>query len=184
LTHAHKSDISANKVHRLDKLRTTNWRDHLEWAANSAILVVALLLVYRFVDERFMRATQGEPTLHLESVAGGNASRQSIVLAYSSDCSPCRQSLPFYRELSSRARHLGIPIIVVTQDPVEQVHAALEGVDAEVQHRSLAALGVKATPTLAVRSPAGTVSKVWQGYLSSERQAEVLSEVGRAIDRP
>ena len=156
---------------------------HLETAVNITVLVVALLLGtilvrnYLFHDPR--RSSEildvGE-TLPLPSTTS-LGSTHTIVLALSTTCHFCAESVPFYRRLVEKARQKSVPVVVAfPQSAAEVAHYLeinnLEGVHSEPGIK----LKLGGTPTLFFLNNKSVVTDVWRGKLPQEIENEVLSK--------
>jgi hypothetical protein len=104
--------------------------------------------------------------------------RDSLVLALSTTCHFCKDSLPFYRDLTAKAQgHLNV--IAVLPQPEAEATKYLH--DAEVSTNQvvstqLGTIGVLGTPTLLLVDNKGNVHKTWEGLLDQKGQEDVLAQ--------
>lgn len=105
--------------------------------------------------------------------------RESLILALSTTCHFCKDSLPFYKALTAKAQgHLDV-IAVFPQTEAEgekYLHDAGVSVNQFVSTQ-LDTLGVVGTPTLLLVSSGGKIEKVWAGFLDQTRQQDVLTQL-------
>lgn len=100
----------------------------------------------------------------------------SLILALSTTCHFCKDSLPFYRDLSTRAQgHLNL--VAVLPQPVNESQKYLH--DAEISTNQVVSaqldkVGVLGTPTLLLVDGKGKVQKVWRGLLDQKGQQDVF----------
>lgn len=106
--------------------------------------------------------------------------RPTLVIAMQIGCRWCELSASFYRDLLSRDANGAFQIIVAMPVSVSQGKAYLTKLDVnvpDVRQVDFVKLGVHATPTLIVIDGHGQVSSIWEGYLSADRQADLLNEL-------
>ena len=160
----------------------------IEFAANIAIIVVAILLGVALVRNYLFRspaqtqipAVAGIETGTKFSLSGvdWNASKQTLVMALSTKCHFCTESAPFYQRLAQeRARNLNLRLIAVfpqkSQESLEYLKGLAINVD-DVRQSELASLGVSGTPTLILLNSQGVVEETWRGKLNGDREGDVL----------
>lgn len=102
--------------------------------------------------------------------------RRSIILALSTNCHFCQDSLPFYRTLATQTKGKVDLIAVFPQtdsggrDYLE--HATVSA--AKVVSTDLSAIGVRGTPTVFLVGRDGKIQGVWNGFLTREAQEEIV----------
>ena len=158
----------------------------LEKAANvSMILAVAVFLVlvsrgelarHRLPDTS-PKALVGK-TLNLPGVHFPQ-DRDSLVLAISSSCHFCKESLPFYRELGERSDgRLNLVAVMPQTEPEARSYIQGAAVRAtQVVSANLDSIGVRATPTILLVNGAGKVQNAWVGLLDEKAQQSLLAVV-------
>jgi len=107
--------------------------------------------------------------------------RETLILALSTTCHFCKDSLPFYKALTAKAQgHLNV-IAVFPQTETEG-EKYLRDADVSANQfvsTQLDTLGVVGTPTLLLVGSKGKVERVWTGLLDEARQEDVLGRVVR-----
>jgi hypothetical protein len=106
----------------------------------------------------------------------------SLVLAVRVECSHCRASAPFYRQLQSivPATTNRVGIIAVFPNPPDKVRAFLQQFNLDIPAVSstpLEQLAVSGTPTLILTDSKGAVMRVWVGELDTEERRELLAQL-------
>jgi thioredoxin-related protein len=155
--------------------------------ANIAIIVVALVLTGALVKRYLLPgepaaappAAQIQPGTQIPlSDVDWAKSDQTLLLVLSDTCHFCTDSAGFYQRIVQEKSARGGPrLVAVLPQDVEKGKAYLGklavSVD-EVKQSSLAAVGVRGTPTLILVDRAGKVISSWVGQLPAEQEAEVL----------
>jgi hypothetical protein len=110
----------------------------------------------------------------------------TLVLFVSKDCHFCAASVPFYQRLaavrSASSGHLkmvaAVPQATETESDARGYFSghgiALDG----AQPTPFRAIGLIATPTLALVGSNGIITDVWTGKLPPDKEAEVIRRVG------
>lgn len=168
----------------------TNIASKLETTANVSIIVVAVLIGAIFISRYVVSSptTQGSPTPTIpvgsKVVFPGvdwNNSSGTLVLALSTACRYCTDSLPFYKKLSeSAARQSGIKLVAAFPQSVEEstIYLKDKGVSVDlVLNRQPNDLNVAGTPTLILVDERGAVVNSWVGKLPPEKEAEVVESM-------
>lgn len=157
--------------------------EKLTYVLVSLTCCVALVAI---IERSFIRPAAPNPqeqqlvnhTLRLDGVS---YSQRNIVLAVSTHCHFCSESLPFYRTLSeNRSTKLPFKLIVVAPEAPADIRSYLsrQHVDADsLVSRSLPDIGVSGTPTLLIVDHSGVVKREFVGKLSASREQRVMSEV-------
>lgn len=157
----------------------------LEIAVNIASLVVMCLLATVLVKSYFFtNRSRPEPSIAVGdkltlSEALTSGSERAIVLALSTTCHFCSESIPFYRRLSTEAGRTHVPVIAIFPQPSTDVANYLKANGlAGIASESGRILRISGTPTLMLVNRQGVVTKVWRGKLPPEQENEVLSKIG------
>lgn len=100
-----------------------------------------------------------------------------LMFALSTKCPYCRESLPFYEELTEKIRGKD-DLIAVFPQTQEQAQIWLKAANISVSQivsARLDAFGISATPSLLLLDKSGKVERVWVGRLNAQGQAQLLS---------
>lgn len=159
----------------------------IEMAANVAIVLAALGFLFMLAERYLLRAQVPPPaqivgtTLSLGNVHW-SPSKDTVVLAISTECRFCNASSGFYRQLTSRCGRAGVRTIAVMPQPVAQARSYLSARDIsvdEVSQENLPKIGVYATPTLLAVDRKGVVRKEWVGELTKGTEDRVVNGLCR-----
>lgn len=103
--------------------------------------------------------------------------RASLVLALSTSCHFCKESLPFYKDLADQATGRVNVVALLPQSQAEaQSYVQEAGVKAtQVVSSSLDSIGVNATPTVLLLDGTGKVQGAWVGLLDEKAQRNLLA---------
>jgi thioredoxin-related protein len=115
-------------------------------------------------------------TIHLPGVSFPQQ-HDSLVLALSTSCHFCKESLPFYKDLSEKSQGRLDVIAVLPQTESEaQTYVQDAAVKTtQVVSASLDTIGVYATPTLLLVDNNGKVQDAWVGLLDEKTQQKLLA---------
>jgi thiol-disulfide isomerase/thioredoxin len=159
------------------------WLDKI---ANVALMLgVAVFLYVVFHGDFIVRKSRPQPASALTGsslkVPGLNFNQQhkSFVLAISTTCHFCKDSMPFYRELSMKTQGK-VDLIAVLPQKVDEANVFLGSssvMATKVVSASLDTLGVTGTPTLLLVDSQGKVQKEWMGELNDEQKKQVFAEI-------
>ncbi len=156
----------------------------IEILANVAIIGVALLLGV-VVSKTYLLPHEANAgnlirsginiNLPGEKWVGG---RRTLLLGLSSSCHFCTESAPFYRELLLKGASIRL-VAVMPQTPDEgRKYLSNLGIHLDdVRQVSLDTLGITGTPTLILVNAKGVVTDVWQGKLTPDQEAQVVSRL-------
>ncbi len=161
----------------------------LEKAANIAVIVGVVVFITVVVTDKLaphaFRPGSVDPAMGLVGktvrIPGVQypQTRNSLVLALSTDCHFCKASLPFYKELASKS--LGhVDVVAVLPQPLSEAQDYIQQAavpTTRVISADLATIGVSGTPTVLLLDRAGKVQEAWLGHLDESRQKQVLSRV-------
>lgn len=165
-------------------------KNRIEVAANLMIIVVALLLcgvlVNRYVlsDSIVARSDQkgvmpGD-RISFDGIDWRESDR-TLILALSTDCRYCTESIPFYQKLSEkRTQGSGVRLITLMPQEVEGAKKYLTEHKVQVDgmaHISQSNTFPKGTPTLILVGKDGAVIESWAGKLTTDRENKVLTAV-------
>jgi hypothetical protein len=158
----------------------------LERAANvSAILGVTVFLVLVFRGELAKRHPAGASA---EGLIGRTVSlpgvifpqqRNSLVLALSTSCHFCKESLPFYKDLTERSAGR-LNVVAVLPQPAHEAQTYIQAATikaTQVVSADLDSIGVSATPTVLLLDSSGKVRGAWVGLLDDKAQKKLLAVV-------
>lgn len=161
------------------------WLDR--FASIAVIIAVAVFLFIAARNDFFAPKSQPQAnpqkdlagtTITLPGISFANG-RDSLVLAVSTTCHFCQESLPFYKQLSEKVRGK-IDLIAVLPEPESEAKKFLA--DAAVQTDAIVkaipnSIGVQGTPTVLLVDGKGKVKNVWMGRLDEAGQKQMLSIV-------
>lgn len=165
-------------------------KSYLEVATNIAVLLVALAVLSTFAWNYFGRSPKPQLQAGFQKgqtfaqVPGVRYDRspQTLLVAMSTRCHYCTESLPFYRQLAEAQRASGQETHVVAVFPnqeaevrqyIQQNKLELEtvaGVD-------LGALNISGTPTAVLIDGSGKIRDFWLGKLPQDQEQQVLKAV-------
>lgn len=161
---------------------------HLDRIANIAVIVavvVFLALVVRgdFAWHRIPQTAQAPSqnligtTVSLPGVQFPK-DRSSLLLVVSTQCHFCKDSLPFYKDLTAKS-HGRLNVVAVLPQPQAEAQKFLQdaGVEAnQVVTATPDTLGVRGTPTVLLVDSSGKVKHEWVGRLDQSGQKDLLEE--------
>jgi hypothetical protein len=101
----------------------------------------------------------------------------SLVIAVSTGCHFCKDSLPFYKELSVESQGK-VGLVAVLPQPQSEARAFLDQAGiatSQVVSANLDTIGVRGTPTVLLVDGNGKVKAAWVGLLDEKGQQEILS---------
>ncbi|HXO06070.1 MAG TPA: hypothetical protein VN884_10635 [Candidatus Sulfotelmatobacter sp.] len=162
----------------------------IETTANVATIIVAVLLstvlikLYVFPHT----AASNAPIVSAPEVTRGKSvdghlvgvdwakNHRTLVLAISTTCHFCKDSVPFYRKLAAVEKE--VKTVAVLPQPVTEAQQYFSSaglhVD-DVRQVPLNTLGVRETPTLLLVNDAGVVTDVGAGKLEPSQETQVLA---------
>ena len=169
----------------------------LDKAANIALIIACLLLIGALARNYYLSRLpdpsiklgieKGEPVkLSGDASADKQSAQATLVLALSTNCHFCQESVPFYQKLavfknSSPARAL--QLATVMSEPKEEIEAYLKkhGIAADaVFSMPVSQIGVKGTPTLLLLDGQNKLIESWVGKLNSQEESEVVAHLKKA----
>jgi len=162
----------------------------IETTANVATIVVAVLLSAVLIKLYVLpsRAESKVPVASAPEVVRGKnldgrllgvdwtKNHRTLVLAISTTCHYCNESVPFFRTLGTAGKD--VKMLAVLPQPVTEARQYLSNAGVrvdDVRQVPLNTLGVRGTPTLLLVNDAGVVTDVWVGKLEPDQQTQVLA---------
>jgi thiol-disulfide isomerase/thioredoxin len=156
---------------------------HLDKIANIAIIVAVIVFLGLVVrgDIGFHRAAQPP----MQDLVGKSVSlpgvqlprdRSSLLIVVSTTCHFCKDSLPFYKQLSEKSRGR-LNLVAVLPQPQPEARKFLQdaGVEADqIVSASPDAVGARGTPTVLLVDGSGKVTRAWVGRLDEKGQQGLL----------
>jgi thiol-disulfide isomerase/thioredoxin len=160
----------------------------VEFVANVAIIAVAILLTVVLLRNYVLR----RPAAPLTAAASGiqigtklslpnfdwSTNRQTLVMALSTECHFCTESMPFYRTLVAAAPNKTIKLVAVFPQEQSVAREYLKKMNVQiddVRQLPLDSVNVRGTPTLILVNGGGEVIKSWVGKLPDTGEKELLS---------
>jgi hypothetical protein len=177
-------------------LNQTKLKSYLEVATNIAVLLVALAVLSTFAWNYFGRNPtpqlqagfqKGQPFAQVPGVSY-SSSPQTLLIAMSTSCHYCTESLPFYKQLAEAQRTSGRQTHVVAVFPNQEaevrqyVQQNKLGLDT-VAGVDLGALNISGTPTAVMIDDNGKVQDFWIGKLPEAQERQVIKAVSEPSSR-
>lgn len=157
----------------------------IETAANIAIILAAVAIVIAITANHLRQPP------HISTIAEGSrlplrnatwrSSEKTFVLAISTTCHFCAESVGFYREVLFECKQQHVRTIAILPQSTEEAEAYLKSVGVavdEVRQVALSDLQIGGTPTLLLVDKTGIVRSVWFGKLATDREKQVLKSLG------
>jgi hypothetical protein len=160
-----------------------------EVLANLATIVVALLLSVVLVKVFLLpqprpasqpEARQTSKGTNLKGLLPGvdwAKNGRTLVLAISTQCHFCTDSLPFLQRVAKEAGcHVKLLALLPQNKTDAEEFLSKGGVRVDdVRQVALDSIGVPGTPTLLLVDEAGAVTDMWQGKLPADQEGQVLA---------
>jgi len=157
----------------------------IELLANVSIIVVAVILGFVLINRFVFPPTPVGPG---EDIKVGtkvslpdinwSQSERNLVLVLQKGCRFCAESGPFYRHLTRETTALAnVRLIAALPQDVGEASQYLSDLGVavnEIRQVPPVSVGVRGTPTLLLVDNTGTITDVWVGKLSPDKEAEVL----------
>jgi peroxiredoxin len=108
----------------------------------------------------------------------------TLVFAISKSCHFCTASAPFYRQLLTSASLAKISALVISPDPEDSMRAYLNDLRLnipKIDRVSFQAIGINATPTVAIVNSKGKIAAAWIGQLTRDGQDAVLRFIASGL---
>lgn len=160
----------------------------LDKAANIAVILAALLFIFVVVRTEIRKRTYPDPAvaeLHrtVADLPGVHFPKQnkSLIIAVSTTCHFCQESLPFYKDVSARSKGR-IDVIALLPQPEAEAKTFIQNANisaTQIVSAKLSTIGVRGTPTMLLVDERGNVERAWTGELDEKRRQEVLSLVSQ-----
>ncbi len=119
-------------------------------------------------------------TVPLENVDWKN-NKKTLVLYLATTCHFCDESSPFYKLLVEKyGNGKNVKLVAVLPQTVDVAKEHLKGLGVninDIYNAQLRSIGVSATPTLLLVDESGTVSDMWRGKLTTDKETEVLNKL-------
>jgi hypothetical protein len=163
----------------------------IELAANITIIAVSLLLGFVLVKKFLLHRAESDRQ-PLSSVIRPGAkislpqtdwslSERHLVLVLQKGCHFCTESAPFYQRLTQAAgTRKDLELIAALPQSVSEGKQYLDGLGvpiAEVKQADPSSVGATGTPTLLLVDRNGTVTDVWVGKLTPDKEREVFNRL-------
>lgn len=176
-------------------VRLISMRFSLDKIANASVIVAAVVVTavatLQLTREYRARSTSSSSSSRAAVLIGKQVqlphvnfaeSTATVVLALSSSCHYCTNSLPFYRELvrfqeASARNGKRIHVIAAMPQPETEGNRYMKANNLSVGRvvsTDLKTLGVSATPSLLVVNARGVVEAAWVGMLTADKQSAVV----------
>lgn len=159
---------------------------YLERIANIAIIVAAVVFIGLAIRGDFSLSRTTRPpsqdltgTVVKLSGVSFPSDRNTLVLVVSTTCHFCKDSLPFYKQLTNKAQGR-LNVVAVLPQPQPDAQKFLRDANIEtnqVVSSSLDSIGVHGTPTILLVDGTGKVSHAWVGRLDQKGQEELQAVV-------
>jgi hypothetical protein len=173
----------------MDK-KVTKEKNRMDLVANLAVILAALIVIATVVKNDWLakplHISQAQTALKGTKlqVPGVNWERapRTLIMALSTECRFCIQSIPFYKRLTTETRGLDNPVPIIAVFP-QQLSVAQAFVQTnqihpdEVLSRSLQTMGISGTPTLLLVDNTGKVQEVWSGELSGSQESILIQQI-------
>ena len=168
-------------------MKESAFQRYFDRLTNLAIILIASILLVSFVKFQF---TQPETNSHRDSLKKGtilgeiqgaklHESPRTLLLALSTHCRYCTQSLPFYKDLVRRLNAASRPSTKIvalfseSQDQVKEYTTLHEFSVASISDVDFLSLGIPATPALILVDRNSEVLNSWVGKVSKDEEKDV-----------
>lgn len=165
-------------------------KGYLEVATNIAVLLVALAVLGTFAWNYFGRTPapqlqtgfqKGQTFAQVPGVSY-ESSPQTLLIAMSTNCHYCTESLPFYKQLveAQRANGQATHIVAVFPNPEAEVRQYVQQNNLDLKTIAgvdFGALNISGTPTAILIDENGKVRDFWIGRLPQEQEQQVIQAV-------
>jgi hypothetical protein len=165
-------------------------KSRLEVATNVAVLLVAAVVLATFARAYFgsqpmpqLQAgfERGQTFAQVPGVGYDN-SPQTLLIAMSTRCHFCAESLPFYKRLAEAQRASGRATRVVAvfpnQDSEVRQYVRENNLDLEaIAGVDLGALNISGTPTAILIDGGGKIRDFWVGKLPQDKEQQIIKAV-------
>src|SRR5688572_30727332 len=161
----------------------------LELMTNISVIVLAALFLLVFISIELRRSLRARVELGLISgrmidqpeLTADAVTDQILLIAMTTDCEPCVESVPFYREIAKRSVVSGrIDVIAVFPTGTGQLTEFLNSHQLPletVKRANFDEIRLSTTPTLILLDRSGKIVDFWIGKLSEEDEQHVLNRL-------
>jgi hypothetical protein len=167
---------------------------YLERVTNAAVIFAVIVFCVTVAKDYWLKQTahSGQGAIHqannfkgtklLVSGVDWSQSDRTLVLAISTQCHFCLESIPLYRTLSGAAAVKTGKVSIVAIMP-QEMSAAQSFVKQSDIHANkvisvdLDRIGVSGTPTIFIVNRTGTIESAWIGKLSAAEQRELAAKL-------
>jgi thioredoxin-related protein len=174
-------------------MKEAKLKNYLEVATNAAVLLVALVVLSAFAWTYFIQkpklqlelgTQKGQTVAQLPTISYGN-SPQTLIIAMSTKCSYCSESVPFYQQLTKKQHEDGtatriIAIFPEMQDEVNQYIQQNQLGMTTVASVDFKPFNIGGTPTMILVDNSGKVLDFWVGRLSKDDEQQVVKAISLA----
>ncbi|HEX8174114.1 MAG TPA: thioredoxin-like domain-containing protein [Pyrinomonadaceae bacterium] len=165
-------------------------KKYLEVTTNVAVLLVAVAVLSALAWGYFVHNQKpqfqsgfqrGQSFAQLPTVSY-NSAPQTLLIAMSTTCHYCSESIPFYKQLAEAQQSSGNAIHIVavfpnSENEVKQyIQQSQLNVDT-VAETDFKALNVAGTPTLLLIDKDGKILDFWVGKLSKDNEQQVIKAI-------
>jgi len=172
-------------------MNKTKIKESLEVATNVAVILVAVVLLSMLARVFFndppnveMRAglQKGQKLDNLLKGMNGNKN-QTLVVALSTTCHYCEESIPFYNRLTEIQHETNSPVAIFAVFPNSEIevreYVRRAGLNiSTTAETNFKALNLVGTPTMILLDSSGVVQNFWVGKLSKDQEQEVIAAMG------
>lgn len=155
---------------------------YLHRALNIGIILACAVLVTGLAQRYYLSNRPSGRTISISGV-DFSRSKKTLLLFLQQDCDICSESLPFYRRLIDTFQEpTNVQLVLITpaQPGVADEFFKNAGLSFKtVLQGKRGLLGVQLTPTLILADSTGTVRGSWIGQLSSDRETEIRTMLGK-----
>lgn len=159
---------------------------YLDRVASGAVIVAVVVFLVLVAKGDFSRPKFNQPqaqdlTGKTVSLPGLKlpAGQNSLVLVVSTTCHFCKDSLPFYKQLTQKLNGR-LNVVAILPQPVPEAQKFLKSAGVttnEVVSATPEQVGVRGTPTVLLVDSKGKVSHVWVGELDQNGQQDLVKTV-------
>lgn len=131
--------------------------------------------------------SRGYIFVNLQKLPNFNNSNQTLLIALSTSCQFCDESVPFYRRLAENNFRSGKKVNLVAVFKEDKIFVENFTLKKKLQMETVSNLDfneidVSGTPTLILIDNEKKVLAVWKGKLDSSQEDEILNEVNLSIN--
>lgn len=174
-------------------MKSSNFKNYLEVTTNIVVLLVALVVLGNFAWVHLAKQ-QKQPALSAEgglrkgslfplitSVDYGK-SPQTLVIALSSRCDHCNESIPFFKQLfeANSGKSNSTRIVVVFPERAEEVWSYITQQQLNVNPITgidYKALNLPGTPSTVLIGSEGKILNFWIGKPSKDAEKEIMESI-------